>query len=156
MKVNKILYTVFLFVTFLGIIGVSLNLLGFGSFVTLHLNDTTGGWYYTFDIRNYLDNITTNLTNVGGYFSGNDLDLNAHINFDGADNLTAMVNGFKSVIDILIWVINLIVMIIFKLTASFLDILISILGVNLKGSALEWLGDMLTTMGTLSVPYLIN
>lgn len=130
----------------IGSVGVALSLMGFGSFIVM--KSTNDVYYYVFDSLNYFKGVNANLDAMTGIFTGQDFNLNDHLNWSDA------IKAIMSIANIIIWLINLFVLFPFKLAMAALSFVTSILGLTLKGSVLDWLYQLINGVAGLALPYI--
>lgn len=143
-----------------GVICVALAVMGFSTLVTQHFNAETNVYYWSFDMASYVKGINTNLTNVNNVFDSADLNLVAHTKWDYAWTSdpttwgTALSGYFISLVNIIIWGVQILIIMPFKIGSVLLAVGTGILGISLEGSSWSWLYDLINGVANLSLQFL--
>jgi len=120
------------FLILIGFVGIALSAFGMSSLVTQKFDSALSIFYWSFDLPGYLKQLSTNVDSLSGIFTGDDLDVSSHLDF------TNVANQYISIVNVIIFAINFILVLPLKLGAFILTFMASFIGIKFEGSALDW------------------
>lgn len=142
-----------------GTVCVALSLLGFTTLVSERYIQSTSQYIWVFDSWGYFKGINTNLATVNGLFTATDYNIVNHTSWNHSitDLIsfgTACSYWFRSLANVLIWLIQVVVITPFKMGMSGLALVTGLLGINLQGSSWQWLYDFINGVASLNLQFI--